>query len=189
MCCQPALQARHVRRLRTALALDDIELNLLAFFEGAITFAVNGGIVDEYVVAAFDTDEAVPFLSVEPLHSSLHLQSPPKRCPEALPFETLTLFRELPTGNSHKAAARATLSRRNGSHAATSNSLTRTRPGFCTASSAATIISLVRRLLGGSSDLPEGRSGPEPALPPYLVLLPVGFAEPACRQAAGGLLH
>jgi hypothetical protein len=79
MCCQPALQARHVRRLRTALALDDIELNLLAFFEGAITFAVNGGIVDEYVVAAFDTDEAVPFLSVEPLHSSLHLQSPPKR--------------------------------------------------------------------------------------------------------------
>jgi hypothetical protein len=28
-----------------------------------------------------------------------------------------------------------------------------------------------------------------PALLPYLALLPAGFAEPACRQAAGGLLH
>jgi hypothetical protein len=54
---------------------------------------------------------------------------------------------------------------------------------------AETIIYLARRLLGGSSSLPESHSGPEPALLSYLALLPVGFAEPACRQAAGGLLH
>src|SRR5262249_27046245 len=52
----------------------------------------------------------------------------------------------------------------------------------------ATAIYLVHRLPSGSSDLPESRNGPEPALLPYLVLLPVGFAEPACHQAAGGLL-
>jgi len=52
----------------------------------------------------------------------------------------------------------------------------------------ATIIYLVERLPVRSSGLPESRNGPEPALPSYLALLPVGFAEPACHQAAGALL-
>ena len=59
---------------------------------------------------------------------------------------------------------------------------------LCRAGGAATVIYLAGRLPGRSSDLPGSRNGPEPALLPYLVLLPVGFAEPACHQAAGGLL-
>ena len=63
--------------------------------------------------------------------------------------------------------------------------LSRRRPEAATV----TVIYLAGRLPGRSSGLPEGRGGPEPALPPYLALLPVGFAEPACHQAAGALLH
>src|SRR6266566_9257686 len=62
------------------------------------------------------------------------------------------------------------------------------KPGPVLSRSPATVISLAGRLPGRSSDLPGSRNGPEPALLPYLVLLPVGFAEPACHQAAGGLL-
>src|SRR5262249_22206765 len=53
--------------------------------------------------------------------------------------------------------------------------------------SAATVISLAAPLPTRSCSQPEGRRT-GPVLPSYSALLRVGFAEPACRQAAGGLL-
>lgn len=54
-------------------ALNNIEFNLIAFFEALIAFALYGCVMDEYVGALIATEETVPFCVVEPLHCSLVL--------------------------------------------------------------------------------------------------------------------
>ena len=47
-------------------ALLNCELNLLAFLQVAVAIALNGGEMDEYVLAAFALDEAEALVTVEP---------------------------------------------------------------------------------------------------------------------------
>jgi len=47
-------------------ALLDAELNALAFFQVLIAIDLDGGIVDEDIVAALASDKAVAFAAVEP---------------------------------------------------------------------------------------------------------------------------
>src|SRR5207244_10635434 len=54
--------------LRALLAVDDVELNLLAFLQAAEPFLLDGAVVDEDVLTAIHGDEAVALLRVEPLH-------------------------------------------------------------------------------------------------------------------------
>jgi hypothetical protein len=51
-------------------ALDDVELDLIAFFEALVAFALYGCVVNEYVGALIATEETVPFCIVKPLHCS-----------------------------------------------------------------------------------------------------------------------
>lgn len=57
--------------LETLLALRNLKLHFHTFFQGAIPFALDFGIVDEQVFAVFLGDEAIPFFSVEPFDSTL----------------------------------------------------------------------------------------------------------------------
>lgn len=72
------LQFSHIGRLGTALSFDNVELDLLPFFQSAIAVAVNCGIMDEDVVSAIHSNESVTLLAVEPFHRSLHYRSPPE---------------------------------------------------------------------------------------------------------------
>src|SRR6516225_1281835 len=58
-------------RLRTTIALRDVELDPLALFEGAVTIHHDGGVVHEHVPATVDRDEAVALVRVEPLDGAL----------------------------------------------------------------------------------------------------------------------
>ena len=75
--CKISSELGDVRRLGAALTFHDIKFYLLSFFERTVTVAVDRGIMDEHVVAAIHTNEAVPLFAVKPLHSSLHCLSPP----------------------------------------------------------------------------------------------------------------
>jgi hypothetical protein len=54
-------------RLGTLLALNDIELDLVAFFERFISVQLNRGVVDEHIRPIVATDESVALGVVEPL--------------------------------------------------------------------------------------------------------------------------
>src|ERR1700733_13510903 len=56
--------------LRSLGSLDDVEFDLIAFFEALVAFALYGCVVNEYVGALIATEETVPFCVVEPLHCS-----------------------------------------------------------------------------------------------------------------------
>src|SRR5216684_6932445 len=60
-----------VFRLGSFLALGDVELDLLPFFQAAVAAAGDRADVDEHVRASLDRDEAVALAAVEPLHSAL----------------------------------------------------------------------------------------------------------------------
>src|SRR6266566_6102297 len=60
-----------VLRLGSLLALCDVELDLLPFLETAVTATCNRAEVHEHIWAAFDLDETVALVAVEPLHRSL----------------------------------------------------------------------------------------------------------------------
>src|ERR1700722_4915549 len=57
--------------LGTLGSLNDIELNLIAFFEALIPLALNGAVMNEDVGAVIATEEPMPFCVVEPLNCSL----------------------------------------------------------------------------------------------------------------------
>jgi len=60
-------------RLGAFLALDDIELNVIALFQRFISVQLNRGIMDEYIWPVFTPNEAVALGVVEPLDLSLVL--------------------------------------------------------------------------------------------------------------------
>lgn len=77
------LQLDYIFGLRSAVALNHIELYALAFVQGFKAFALDGAEVDEYVFAAFHFDEAKSFFSIKPFHctcfhSSYNLHRFPK---------------------------------------------------------------------------------------------------------------
>jgi len=55
-------------RLRALLALDDIELDLIAFFERLVSVQLNRRVVNEYIWSVFASDESVALSIVKPLH-------------------------------------------------------------------------------------------------------------------------
>jgi hypothetical protein len=60
-------------RLRTFLALDNIELDLIALFEGLVPVQLDSGVMNEYIWPVFASDESVALGVVEPLNLSLVL--------------------------------------------------------------------------------------------------------------------
>ena len=54
-------------------SLDDIELDLVAFFEALIPLALNGAVMNEDIGATITPEESVPFCVVEPFNCSLVL--------------------------------------------------------------------------------------------------------------------
>src|SRR3954453_3975589 len=88
-----ASDGAHRVGLRAFLALGDLELDPLAFFERLVAVGLDGAVVNEDVTAAIHGDEAVALLGVEPLDRALchnhprlldpHPGPPPERprCP------------------------------------------------------------------------------------------------------------
>src|SRR6266851_581421 len=76
---------RDVLPLRSLLALRDVELDLLSFFQAAVAVTLDRAEVHEHVRATLDRDEAVALIAVEPLHCALHhldlLRSGMRRAP------------------------------------------------------------------------------------------------------------
>src|SRR5712691_11599986 len=64
-CC--SLHRDDVRSLRALFPIDDVELDLLAFLQGAEPVLLDGAVVNEHVLATLHGDEAVALLRVEPL--------------------------------------------------------------------------------------------------------------------------
>lgn len=72
------LQFYNVFCLWSTVALNNVELNALAFVKRFETFAYDCGEMYEYIVAAFNFDETEAFLSVKPFNCScLHGEIPP----------------------------------------------------------------------------------------------------------------
>src|SRR4028118_1140001 len=73
-----SLHRLDVSRLQALRALDDVELDGSAFGEGAETATLDGGEVDEHVVAVLGGDEAEALGVVKPLDitSCSHRESP-----------------------------------------------------------------------------------------------------------------
>ena len=62
------LESLYVLSLPALGSLDHIELNLLAFLQRAEALRLNGGVVDEYVLAILAGDKAKTFCVIEPLY-------------------------------------------------------------------------------------------------------------------------
>src|SRR5213078_1798983 len=60
-----------VFRLRSLLALGDVELDLLPFLQAAVAATGDRAEMHEHVRAALDRDETVALVAVEPLHGAL----------------------------------------------------------------------------------------------------------------------
>ena len=56
----------HIRRLRTLLALDDLEFDIIAFGKTLVALAGDAGIMNEYIRTVIATDEAVSLGVIEP---------------------------------------------------------------------------------------------------------------------------
>jgi hypothetical protein len=68
------LQAGYVRSLQALGAASDFEFNRLAFVQRLIALSLNGGEVDENVLAGLALDESKALTGVEPLYGSLFFQ-------------------------------------------------------------------------------------------------------------------
>src|ERR1700733_456143 len=66
-------QTCHLIGLWAFCALDDVELDLIPFFQALIAFALNGAVMNEYVCPAIAAEEAVTLCVVEPLDCALVL--------------------------------------------------------------------------------------------------------------------
>lgn len=68
------LQFNDVLGLRTAVALNYVEFNALAFVQRLVAIAYDCAEVNEYIVAAFNFDKTETFFRVEPFHRTcLHV--------------------------------------------------------------------------------------------------------------------
>ena len=65
------LEAGDVRSLQALGAAGDFEFNRLAFVQRLIPLRLDGGEVDENVLAGLALDEPISLAGIEPLHSSL----------------------------------------------------------------------------------------------------------------------
>src|SRR3954454_21996918 len=74
-------------RLRTPVALGDLELDPLPLLQAAVAIRLDGRIVHEHVLATVDRDEAVAFVRVVPLDGALchSYQLPPGQFPWSFP--------------------------------------------------------------------------------------------------------
>jgi hypothetical protein len=61
----------NIGSLRTAVTLDDLKRNFLAFVERPVAVLTNGRKVHKYIVSAFPFDESIAFLRAKPLDRSL----------------------------------------------------------------------------------------------------------------------
>jgi len=61
-------EANHSIRLRSLLALYDIELDFVAFLQRFVSVQLNRGVVNEYIWPVFASDESVALGVVKPLH-------------------------------------------------------------------------------------------------------------------------
>jgi hypothetical protein len=61
------LEAEYPVCLRTFLALDDVELNIIALFQRLVAIQLNRGIVNEYIRPIVAPDESIAFGVVKPL--------------------------------------------------------------------------------------------------------------------------
>jgi len=61
-------EATHGVRLRSLLALYDIELDLIAFLQRLVSVQLYRGVVNEYIWPVFASDESVALGVVKPLH-------------------------------------------------------------------------------------------------------------------------
>jgi hypothetical protein len=67
------LDAGHCIRLRAFLSFDDVELDLIAFFECFVPIHLDCRVVDEYISPVFLSDESKTFGVVKPLNYSFVL--------------------------------------------------------------------------------------------------------------------
>jgi len=61
----------YVLRLQTFRPLLDFELDLLSFIQRLVTVALNGGKMDEYILARLALNESKTLRGVKPLHDTL----------------------------------------------------------------------------------------------------------------------
>jgi hypothetical protein len=66
-------ETRDLVGLGTLTPLNDVEFDLIAFFEALIALALNGAVMYEDVCPALAAEEAVTFCVVEPLYGALIL--------------------------------------------------------------------------------------------------------------------
>jgi hypothetical protein len=66
-------ETRDLIGLRTFAALNNVEFNLIAFFETLIALALDGAVMNEDVGSALAAEEAVAFSIVEPLYGAFIL--------------------------------------------------------------------------------------------------------------------
>src|SRR5690606_2173912 len=67
-----SLQFHNVGCLQASLTVDQIEFNGVAFVKGLEAFALDGGVMDKYVVAILALDEPITLFLIKPLDFSLH---------------------------------------------------------------------------------------------------------------------
>jgi hypothetical protein len=60
--------AHHLIGLRTLLALDDIELDVVALFQALVPIHLDRAVVDKYIGSVVTSDKPVPFRVIEPLY-------------------------------------------------------------------------------------------------------------------------
>jgi hypothetical protein len=58
----------HLVRLRPFLALHDVKLHIVAFFETLISIHLDRAVVNEHIGSVITANKPVPFSVVEPLH-------------------------------------------------------------------------------------------------------------------------
>jgi hypothetical protein len=74
----------NVGSLQTLRSADNLEFNGLSLVEGAVAVALDGGEMDENVLAALALDETKSFAGVKPLHCTLFFH-------RSFPFQIIKL--------------------------------------------------------------------------------------------------
>ena len=60
-------QTENSVRLRTLLALDNVELDVIALFQRLVSVQLDRGVMDEYIRPIFAADESIALCVIEPL--------------------------------------------------------------------------------------------------------------------------
>jgi hypothetical protein len=63
-------ETRNLVSLGALCPLDDVELDLIAFFQALVTFALNGTVMDEDIGPALAAEKAVALCVIEPLYGT-----------------------------------------------------------------------------------------------------------------------